>query len=83
MMDKAELQKLQDYLRRLFGNAGVTVKARPKLKDSAEVFIGDEFVGIISLDEEDGEAIALVEVGDDGEDLPHDQRCKSQRRLIE
>ena len=55
MMDKAELQKLQDYLRRLFGNAGVTVKARPKLIDSAEVFIGDEFIGIISLDEEDGD----------------------------
>jgi hypothetical protein len=54
-MDKAELQKLQDYLRRLFGNTAVTVKARPKLKDSAEVFIGDEFIGIISLDEEDGD----------------------------
>ncbi len=54
-MDKAELQKLQDYLRRLFGNAAVVVKARPKLKDSAEVFIGEEFIGIISLDEEDGD----------------------------
>jgi hypothetical protein len=55
VMDKVELQKLQDYLRRLYGNAAIRVTARPKLKDSAEVFVGEEFVGIISLDIEDGD----------------------------
>ncbi|MBS7804376.1 DUF3126 family protein [Rhizobiales bacterium TNE-4] len=54
-MDKQELQKLQDYLRRLFGNASIKVVARPKKTDSAEVMIGDEFIGIISLDDEDGD----------------------------
>jgi len=29
--------------------------ARPKKTDSAEVMIGDEFIGIISLDDEDGD----------------------------
>ena len=54
-MDKQELQKLQDYLRRLFGNTAIKVVARPKKTDSAEVMIGDEFIGIISLDDEDGD----------------------------
>ena len=54
-MDKQELQKLQDYLRRLFGNHAIKVVPRPKKTDSAEVMIGDEFIGIISLDDEDGD----------------------------
>jgi len=54
-MDKTELLKLQDYLRRLYGNASIKVVARPRKTDSAEVMIGDEFVGIISLDDEDGD----------------------------
>jgi Protein of unknown function (DUF3126) len=54
-MDKAELLKLQTYFRRLFGNTNIKVVARPKKTDSAEVMIGDEFIGIISLDTEDGD----------------------------
>jgi hypothetical protein len=54
-MDKAELLKLQTYFRRLFGNAAIKVVGRPKKTDSAEVMIGDEFIGIISLDIEDGD----------------------------
>ena len=54
-MDKQELQKLQDYLRRLFGNSAIKVVPRPKKTDSAEVMIGNEFIGIISLDDEDGD----------------------------
>ena len=54
-MDKQELQKLQDYLRRLFGNTAIKVVPHPKKTDSAEVMIGDEFIGIISLDDEDGD----------------------------
>ena len=52
-MDKQELQKLQDYLRRLFGNASIKVVARPKKTDSAEVMIGDEFIGVLFVDDED------------------------------
>lgn len=54
-MDKTELLKLQNYLRRLFNNANIKVVPRPRKTDSAEVMIGDEFVGIISLDDEDGD----------------------------
>jgi hypothetical protein len=54
-MDKTELIKLQTYLRRLFGNASIRVVPRPRKTDSAEVMIGDEFIGVISLDDEDGD----------------------------
>ena len=54
-MDKTELLKLQNYLRRLFNSANIKVVPRPRKTDSAEVMIGDEFVGIISLDDEDGD----------------------------
>jgi hypothetical protein len=54
-MDKAELLKVEAYLRRTFNNAAIKVMARPKKNDSAEVFIGDEFIGVLFLDDEDGD----------------------------
>ena len=50
-----ELKKLEGYFRRLFGNDNIRVKARPRKDDSAEVFIGEEFVGVIYRDDEDDE----------------------------
>lgn len=52
-MDKSEFVKIQAYLRKLFANDQIKVMARPKKTDSAEVFIGDEFIGIIFEDDED------------------------------
>lgn len=54
-MDKTEIAKLQTYLRQKFNNPAVRVEARPKKKDSAEVYIGDEFIAVIFRDDEDGE----------------------------
>lgn len=54
-MQEADLRKVETYLRRTLGSAGISVRARPKIKDSAEVYVGDEFIGTISTDEdEDG-----------------------------
>ena len=50
-----ELKKVERYLRRLFSNESITVKARPRKDDSAEVFIGEEFIGVIYRDDEDNE----------------------------
>jgi hypothetical protein len=50
-----ELKKVERYLRRLFSNETIAVKARPRKDDSAEVFIGEEFVGVIYKDDEDEE----------------------------
>ncbi len=54
-MDKNEIAKVEAYLRRSFSNAAIRVVARPRKTDSAEVYIGDEFVGVVFLDDEDGD----------------------------
>jgi hypothetical protein len=50
-----ELKKVERYLRRLFSNESIAVKARPRKDDSAEVFVGEEFIGVIYRDDEDDE----------------------------
>ena len=50
-----ELKKVERYLRRLFANETISVKARPRKDDSGEVFVGEEFVGVIYRDDEDAE----------------------------
>jgi len=52
-VDAREISKLEAYLKRLFGNARIRVVPRPKKEDSAEVYIGDEFVGVLFVDDED------------------------------
>jgi hypothetical protein len=54
-VDKTELAKLERFMRRTFSNHGISVKSRPKKTDSAEVYIGEEFVGVIHVDDEDGD----------------------------
>jgi hypothetical protein len=54
-VDVAEIRKLETYLRRLFGNARIRVVPRPKKEDSSEVYIGEEFIGVLFVDDEDDE----------------------------
>jgi Protein of unknown function (DUF3126) len=54
-VDKTELAKLERFLRRTFANHSIAVKARPKKNDSAEVYIGEEYIGILHVDDEDGD----------------------------
>lgn len=52
-MDVLEIRKLEGYMRRLFGNARIRVVPRPKKDDSAEVYVGEEFIGVMFVDDED------------------------------
>lgn len=52
---KPELDKLQGYLRKMFANTTVEVRARQRAADAAELYVGGEFVGVVSKDIEDGE----------------------------
>ena len=52
-MKPEELRKLDAYFKKLFDNDRISVKARPRLEDSAEVYIGDEFIGVLTRDDED------------------------------
>jgi hypothetical protein len=54
-VDRSELDRITNYLRRLFGNPNIRVMPRPKKEDSAEVYIGEEFIAVIFVDDEDGE----------------------------
>jgi hypothetical protein len=48
-----EVQKLDAYLRKLFGNPNIRVV--PKKGDTAEVFIGEDDLGELTMDDEDGD----------------------------
>lgn len=50
-----EIRKLDSYFKRTFQNQHLQVKARPRKEDSCELYLGDEFLGIIFKDEEEGE----------------------------
>lgn len=54
-MEKPDIQRVEKYMRQLFNNANIRLMARAKKKDSAEVFIGDEFIGLVHEDKEDGD----------------------------
>jgi hypothetical protein len=54
-VEKSELDRITNYLRRLFGNPNIRVMPRPKKEDSAEVYIGEEFVAVLFVDDEDGD----------------------------
>ena len=52
-MDIQEIKKLDTYLKKVFNNPMVRVVPRPKKDDSAEVYVGDEFIGVLFVDDED------------------------------
>ena len=52
-MDVQEIKKIDTYLKRLFDNPKIRGVPRPKKDDSAEVYIGEEFIGVLFVDDED------------------------------
>ena len=52
-MEDTDIKRLEAHLKRTFGNPHVAVKARPKQKDSAEVEIRGEFIGVVYEDEDE------------------------------
>ena len=52
-MDVTEVKKLDAYLQKLFGNPQVRVV--PKKGDVAEVFVGEDDLGELTVDDEDGD----------------------------
>ncbi len=52
-MDPLEIAKLENYLRTKFQLSTIQIKRRPQKDDSAEVFIGDEFIGLMYRDDDD------------------------------
>ena len=59
-MDVQEVKKLDAYLKKLFGNQRLRVV--PKKADEADVFVGEERVGGLTVDDEDEERSYNLEI---------------------
>lgn len=57
-MKADEISKLEAYLKRLFDNQTISVRPRPRKDDSAEVYVGDEFIGLVHRDDEDDDDLS-------------------------
>lgn len=51
--DIKNLKTLEAYLRRKFDNERIRVTARQRKTDSAEVYIGEEYIGVLFFDEKE------------------------------
>ena len=47
------LRTLETYLRRKFDDERIRVTARPRKSDSAEVSVGEEYIGVLFFDEQE------------------------------
>jgi hypothetical protein len=54
-MKPEEIKALEVYLRKKFDLEAIEVRKRHKKQDSVEVFVRDEFIGVIYKDDEDNE----------------------------
>lgn len=69
-MDALEIRRLEQYFRTKFGVETITVRGRPKKDDSVELYLGDEFLGVIFRDDEDGDLCYQFNMAILDEDLP-------------
>jgi hypothetical protein len=69
-IDEAERGRLQTALRQTLHAADLDVRARPRKTDSAEVYVHDEFVGTVSVDEDEGQVLtmSILDIDLDGEE---------------
>ena len=54
-MNHPEIIKLQKFLQQKFNNRLLDVRPRMKQNDSVEVYLGEEFLGLIYVDDDEGE----------------------------
>ena len=66
-MNVQEIRQLDAYLKKVFGNAEIRLK--PKAGDAADVYIGEDEVGELTADEDEGERSynfrMVIQVGND------------------
>ena len=54
-MTRDEILKLEHYLKKVFRLPQIQVRQRPRKDNSAEVFVDEEFIGVIFRDDDEGE----------------------------
>lgn len=69
-MTPNEIARVQDYLRKTFANPKISVAAPMRRGGPVEVKIGEEFIGVLHRDEDDGEVSYALQISILEEDLP-------------
>ena len=54
-MTDYEIKQIQEYLNKKFGSDKFIAKKRKSIDDSCEIFLDDEFIGLVYVEEEEGE----------------------------
>jgi hypothetical protein len=73
--DIADTKRLDGYLKRKFDNERIRVVARPKKQDSVEAYVGEEFIGVLFVDEEKNGRSYVFEMPILGIDLEPDAQA--------
>ena len=68
-MTQGEIAAVQAHLRRLLGNQRITLAVPQRKNASVELRVGDEFVGTVHRDDEDGEVSYAIQIVVLAEDL--------------
>ena len=79
-MDVQEIRKVESYFRRLFGNPKLRVVPRSKKQDSADVLLGEEPIGVLGVDDEDGERSYNFEMAIAADDVQDIRKVESYIR---
>lgn len=69
-MKETDIARVQAYLRATLGNDRVRIDVPKKRGASVEVFVGEEFLGTLHRDDEDGEVSFSLHISILDEDLP-------------
>jgi len=69
-VNPSDIARVQAYLRSKLDNNRFIVKKRNGADDSAEIWIGEEFLGVVYRDEDEGEVSFPVHISIIAEDLP-------------
>jgi len=79
-VDVQEIRKVESYFRRLFGNPKLRVVPRSKKQDSADVLLGEEPIGVLGVDDEDGERSYNFEMAIAADDVQDIRKVESYIR---
>ena len=79
-MTPNEIARVQEYLRRTFANDRIAIDPPAKRGAPIEVRIGDEFIGVLHRDEEEGEVSYALHITILEEDLPPASPARTPRK---
>ena len=69
-MSPTEIARVAEYLRKTFGNNRIEIDVPAKKGHPVEVRVGEEFIGVLHRDEDEGEISYSVQIMILEEDLP-------------